>query len=96
MRRANAPSGVGFPFGLSMTLPLTGLQCFGAYAPEPVIIANVTGERVKRPWDQGTPGVASSINHLPTLPNPAPAICSKFSLNAGGLIPPVSATCSSG
>jgi hypothetical protein len=65
MRRANAPSGVGFPFGLSMTLPLTGLQCFGAYAPEPVIIANVTGERVKRPWDQGTPGVASSINHLP-------------------------------
>jgi hypothetical protein len=33
--------------------------CFGAYAPEPVIIANVTGERVKRPWDQGTPGVAS-------------------------------------
>jgi hypothetical protein len=41
------------------------MQRFGAYAPEPVIIANVTGERVKRPWDQGTPGVASSVNHLP-------------------------------
>jgi hypothetical protein len=51
--------------GLGITLPLTGLQRFAAYAPEPVIIANVTGERVKRPWEQGTPEVASSINHLP-------------------------------
>jgi len=42
-----------FPVGLGITLPLTGLQSFGAYAPEPVIIANVTGERVERPWEPG-------------------------------------------